>query len=58
MFKKVNTVQYPEEREGTQPAFHGRHQLNRYDDGLENMYWLRIMCVGLSGRCNLCKRRR
>jgi len=43
MFKKVNTVQYPEEREGTAERFHGRHQLNRYDDGLEK-------CIG----CELC----
>jgi NADH-quinone oxidoreductase subunit I len=39
MFKKVNTVQYPEEREGTAPRFHGRHQLNRHPDGLEK-------CIG------------
>ncbi len=43
MFKKVNTVQYPEEREGTAPRFHGRHQLNRHADGLEK-------CIG----CELC----
>ena len=43
MFKKPNTVQYPEEREATAERFHGRHQLNRYDDGLEK-------CIG----CELC----
>jgi NADH-quinone oxidoreductase subunit I len=43
MFKKVNTVQYPEVKEPTAPRFHGRHQLNRYEDGLEK-------CVG----CELC----
>ncbi len=43
MFKKVNTVQYPEVKEPTAPGFHGRHQLNRYDDGLEK-------CIG----CELC----
>jgi NADH-quinone oxidoreductase subunit I len=39
MFKKVNTVNYPEVKEPTAPRFHGRHQLNRYDDGLEK-------CIG------------
>ncbi|MCB1302130.1 MAG: NADH-quinone oxidoreductase subunit NuoI, partial [Tetrasphaera sp.] len=39
MFKKVKTVEYPEVKRPTQPRFHGRHQLNRYPDGLEK-------CVG------------
>lgn len=43
MFKKVATVQYPEEKLPTQPRFHGRHQLNRHPDGLEK-------CIG----CELC----
>jgi NADH-quinone oxidoreductase subunit I len=43
MFKKVDTVQYPEERNPTAPRFHGRHQLNRWPDGLEK-------CIG----CELC----
>lgn len=43
MFKKVNTVQYPEVKEPTAPGFHGRHQLNRHADGLEK-------CIG----CELC----
>ena len=47
MFKKVNTEQYPEEKRGRdfpiEPRFHGRHQLNRYPDGLEK-------CIG----CELC----
>jgi NADH-quinone oxidoreductase subunit I len=43
MFKKVNTVNYPEVKEPTAERFHGRHQLNRYDDGLEK-------CIG----CELC----
>ena len=43
MFKKVNTVQYPEVKEPTAPRFHGRHQLNRHADGLEK-------CIG----CELC----
>jgi NADH-quinone oxidoreductase subunit I len=43
MFKKVETIQYPEERQQTAERFHGRHQLNRYEDGLEK-------CIG----CELC----
>ncbi len=45
MFKKVNTEQYPEEKDKypPKPRFHGRHQLNRHPDGLEK-------CVG----CELC----
>ncbi|NHC44125.1 NADH-quinone oxidoreductase subunit NuoI [Motilibacter aurantiacus] len=43
MFKKVVTEQYPEEKKPTAPRFHGRHQLNRYPDGLEK-------CIG----CELC----
>lgn len=43
MFKKVNTVEYPEVKEPTAPRFHGRHQLNRHADGLEK-------CIG----CELC----
>lgn len=43
MFKKPNTVEYPEVKEPTAPRFHGRHQLNRHADGLEK-------CIG----CELC----
>ncbi len=43
MFRKRNTIQYPEEKKPTAPRFHGRHLLNRYDDGLER-------CIG----CELC----
>ncbi len=43
IFKKVNTVEYPEVKEPTAERFHGRHQLNRYEDGLEK-------CIG----CELC----
>ena len=43
MFKRVNTVQYPEDKGEVQARFHGRHQLNRHADGLEK-------CVG----CELC----
>jgi len=43
MFNKVDTVEYPEQKELTAPRFHGRHQLNRWSDGLEK-------CIG----CELC----
>jgi NADH-quinone oxidoreductase subunit I len=43
MFKKVDTVEYPEGKRPTAPRFHGRHQLNRWPDGLEK-------CIG----CELC----
>ena len=43
MFKKTVTEQYPEDKQPTQARFHGRHQLNRWADGLEK-------CVG----CELC----
>jgi len=43
MFRKVDTVEYPEEKKPTAPRFHGRHQLNRWPDGLEK-------CIG----CELC----
>ena len=43
MFSKVLTEEYPEKKKPTMPRFHGRHQLNRYADGLEK-------CIG----CELC----
>jgi len=35
MFRKVETVEYPEVKKPTAPRFHGHHQLNRWPDGLE-----------------------
>ena len=48
MFTKVLSEEYPEGPDGkgpvpTQPRYHGRHQLNRWADGLEK-------CIG----CELC----
>ena len=43
MFKKVETIPYPEVKPPVAERFHGRHQLNRYEDGLEK-------CIG----CELC----
>ena len=43
MFKKNQTVQYPDVKAPTAQRFHGRHQLNRHPDGLEK-------CIG----CELC----
>ena len=43
MFRKLETEEYPEVKRPTAPRYHGRHQLNRYPDGLEK-------CIG----CELC----
>jgi NADH-quinone oxidoreductase subunit I len=43
MLRPKETAEYPEEPWEVAPRFHGRHQLNRYDDGLEK-------CIG----CELC----
>ena len=43
LFQRTVTEQYPEQKVPTQPRYHGRHQLNRYPDGLEK-------CIG----CELC----
>ncbi|WP_277754298.1 NADH-quinone oxidoreductase subunit NuoI [Pseudactinotalea suaedae] len=43
LFKPVVTEQYPREKAPVEPRYHGRHQLNRYPDGLEK-------CIG----CELC----
>ncbi|AKK10628.1 NADH-quinone oxidoreductase subunit NuoI [Corynebacterium uterequi] len=44
MFRPKETVRYPKvEKTDASPKYHGRHQLNRWDDGLEK-------CVG----CELC----
>ncbi len=43
MFRKTFTEDYPLKPKVTAPRFHGRHQLNRWPDGLEK-------CVG----CELC----
>ncbi|MEX0869531.1 MAG: NADH-quinone oxidoreductase subunit NuoI [Nitriliruptoraceae bacterium] len=43
MLRRPETAEYPEKPRPVTPRFHGRHQLNRYDDGLEK-------CIG----CELC----
>ncbi len=43
IFTKSETAEYPEKPRPVAPRFHGRHQLNRYADGLEK-------CIG----CELC----
>jgi NADH-quinone oxidoreductase subunit I len=40
---KVVTVEYPEQKRSKPDRFHGRHVLNRYEDGMEK-------CIG----CELC----
>jgi len=43
MFEKPVTIQYPEEKRPVKTRFKGRHELHRYDNGLEK-------CIG----CSLC----
>jgi len=43
MLRRPVTTQYPEVKKPVSPRFHGRHLLNRYEDGLEK-------CIG----CELC----
>jgi NADH-quinone oxidoreductase subunit I len=43
VLRKPVTYQYPEVKKPYAPRYHGRHQLNRYQDGLEK-------CIG----CELC----
>jgi NADH-quinone oxidoreductase subunit I len=43
MLRRPETASYPEKPRPVAPRFHGRHQLNRYPDGLER-------CIG----CELC----
>jgi NADH-quinone oxidoreductase subunit I len=43
LFEKPVTVQYPEQKRPVYPRYRGRHELKRYDNGLEK-------CIG----CALC----
>ena len=43
IFKRPVTTRYPKEKRPKPERFHGRHVLNRYDDGMEK-------CIG----CELC----
>ncbi len=43
LFEKPVTIQYPEQKRPVRPRFRGRHELKRYDNGLEK-------CIG----CALC----
>lgn len=43
MFTKPVTIQYPEQKRPVRERFRGRHELKRYDNGLEK-------CIG----CSLC----
>ncbi len=43
VLRRHETFEYPEKPRPVAPRFHGRHQLNRYDDGIEK-------CIG----CELC----
>ena len=43
IFREKITIEYPEVKRQVRPRFHGRHELKRYDNGLEK-------CIG----CALC----
>lgn len=43
MFERPVTIQYPEVKRPVRSRFHGRHELHRYENGLEK-------CIG----CSLC----
>ncbi|MBT7600488.1 MAG: 4Fe-4S dicluster domain-containing protein, partial [Anaerolineae bacterium] len=43
MIDKPVTIQYPEEKRPVRPRYRGKHELKRYDNGLEK-------CIG----CALC----
>src|SRR3989337_2745499 len=43
MFERPVTIQYPEQKRAVRSRFRGRHELKRYDNGLEK-------CIG----CSLC----
>ena len=43
LFEERVTVEYPKEKRDKPERFHGRHVLNRYEDGMEK-------CIG----CELC----
>ena len=45
----------PQRPRVTAPRFHGRHQLNRWPDGLEKCVGCEL-CLGLPGRRDLCRR--
>ena len=55
MFRKTFTIDYPNGPRVTAPRFHGRHQLNRWPDGLEKCVGCEL-CPGLPGRRDLCRR--
>lgn len=44
LFGEKTTIQYPDQKKKRSARFRGRHELRRYDDGLE-------MCIG----CELCQ---
>lgn len=44
LFGEKSTIQYPEKKKQRSARFRGRHELRRYDNGLE-------MCIG----CELCQ---
>ena len=58
MFKKPITEQYPEKPGPVAPRYHGRHQLNRYPDGLEKCIGCELCAWACPRRRHLCRGRR
>jgi formate hydrogenlyase subunit 6/NADH:ubiquinone oxidoreductase subunit I len=48
------TIQYPEVKRPVRHRFKGRHELKRYDNGLEKVHRLLALCGGLPGRRDIC----
>src|SRR5690606_41526458 len=44
LFRQKSTIEYPDKKKARSARFRGRHELRRYDNGLE-------MCIG----CELCQ---
>ncbi len=53
MFRKTFTIDYPNGPRITAPRFHGRHQLNRWPDGLEKCVGCELCAWACPGRCDL-----
>ena len=53
---EVVTTHYPEEKRSKPKRLHGRHVLNRYEDGMEKVHRMRTMRQCLSSKLHLCSR--
>jgi formate hydrogenlyase subunit 6/NADH:ubiquinone oxidoreductase subunit I len=53
IFKKNLTVAYPEVKAPTEERTPPTQPSRRW---FREMYWMRTLCMGMSCRCNLCRR--